>query len=355
MKKLIYTLGALLVLTGYFSLSSMFNTPTEDDTAEITTRTHEVVIQGKTVEAIKITEAERSAFKKLKNQQLNKSVLARSDINFADKTEALKLLETSEAETYQMRLWAFYYLTEEWDENLAPPLYSYLLNKNNGYGLSHLQWHSLKDEIMDFLVDRDPILMRVTEKFTQIVEDKTHSETCRNYVIQKLDRIALRNDTQTHHHAQDSYSRVKEDWHELMEMALEEVDTSLAATAMLAFQRLLERSSEVDPGVVRASIVSALQHEKSSEQTLITAFQIARDLKEASLVSLARRQIQTDSSVPLALSAMAYMGDFATVDDLEWIDKITVRRREYLIANNLDQLKNKIKQRGHTAPLIQDL
>ncbi|MEM9446234.1 MAG: hypothetical protein AAGA18_12890 [Verrucomicrobiota bacterium] len=328
--------GAALAILFFSSLPMAKKKPAGHSLAE-----NQVLVGGKVVPAKQITPEQREHFKKLKQQQhLKRNVYARSDFQFSSQQEALSCLTQDNSELYQKRMMAFFELAKAWDEDIGLEFYDYLSNKDNRYNLTQREWHSIKSEIMKYVVQKDPSPLRITENFLNIVRDDAHHQILLHYTVQQLDRIAFRIDKS------GRTPELNKNLEELFERTLMHSDTALAGTAIMAYHRLNMDGMEIDQQKLQRSVSRVLENPDATHSSLNTALSIAHSKGMHTYVPLAKKSIEENASVSLVITAIDYMGHFGTAADIEWLDRISSSRRENYMKDFVQRAKTLIAMRN---------
>ena len=214
-------------------------------------------------------------------------------------------------------------------------------------GLRLLEFEGLKNDALTVLLAQDRLPAGLGHQLAGMYRDSDHSEVWRAYCIQYIPECY-----------QQRWPAVKEPEPEKgqemaperLEMentcweALEDADSTIKGTALLALECLSGKYDHIDRGRVEEAALSMAVDDACEEPARITSMRICGMAGRKEVLPAARMIAQTGETVPLRMAAIATLGDLGEDEDVELLESLaasTDKRVQNIAKATLARLKNK--------------
>lgn len=112
--------------------------------------------------------------------------------------------------------------------------------------------------------------------------------------------------------------------------AFEEYDSSIAGTALLGIERLTRAYDEFDKVEISRKALDIAANKKAHIRSRISAIQVAGRMGNQDVLPLAKEIVNTPSSLPFQLSAIATIGFVGSRDDIQFLDNLIGNGNKYI-------------------------
>ena len=158
--------------------------------------------------------------------------------------------------------------------------------------------HWLRNNMMDKLTGQPTRPAGLPDVLVAIYQDKNQDVVMRDYAIQ---------------HMNPAYAQARPDEKAVLRQALwqavEETDSSIAGTALLALNNLAQNNAEFEKDKIAETALKLAGDEQCGELSRITAVQICGRTGTTQAEPLALQLAQSAGSIPLRITAIAALGD----------------------------------------------
>jgi len=214
-------------------------------------------------------------------------------------------------------------------------------------GLRLLEFEGLKNDALTVLLAQDRLPAGLGHQLAGMYRDNDHSEVWRAYCIQYIPEYyeqmwpAVR---------EPEPEKGQEIAPERLEMentcweALEDEDSTIRGTALLALECLSGKYDHIDRPKVEEAAVSMAVDDACEEPARITSMRICGMAGRKEALPAARMIAQTGETVPLRMAAIATLGDLGEDEDLELLESLaasTDKRVQNIAKATLARMKNK--------------
>ncbi len=200
----------------------------------------------------------------------------------------------------------------------------------------------LKNDTLNALQRQNPPARELGRLLIDVYRDKEQDVVLRDYAVQHLftwyEQVAAQEFTPPLIDA----AQIQQ----ILTKALDETSSSIAGTALLAFDRLAQSHPEFDRERVGAAALNLLRNPASSELAQISAIQVCAELKLKEAVPAAMELAQTAASIPLRISAIGAIGNAGENQQLDLLAKLAASDNAAvkLAANSaLNQLQARLR------------
>jgi hypothetical protein len=237
------------------------------------------------------------------------------------------------------RLSAVHALGDQLSAQERAALYSFVLDPNRTDDLTPDQEYVSVNEIMKKLrqqLDHAPDFGAV---LVAVYRDRKQDSVVRDYAIQHFGEWCLVNDFDAQ-------------FEMIFREALSETDSSIAGTALIALDKLAARSSKVSPLVVESAALVLASDESANKGSRAAAIAICGTRGITNVLQIARKSAR-ETSIPLCLASIAYVGGYGQPEDEIWLTEI-VSEAPRIVATSAKIAIEKIALRnGHRSDSTQ--
>jgi hypothetical protein len=275
-----------------------------------------VRIGGMKVEAMKIDPAQRQRVMAVRQPAPAPVELWDTSGKGAEEVIAADFLEKG---PYEQRARQLRRQTLQWNAETAQSLYGYLLRPDNLPGIPSMSSHALKNEIMDYAVEKDPDAGGVAGLFLAAHQTSGQAPLIRDYLIQHLDGLYLRLE-------REGVSARKKQVEALLWKTAGPKREFESATALMALDRIARADrafAAENKGRLERGALALLNHAQAEDADKVTALQVALRLESPAVLPAARKIAQAGtSSVALKASALGVLGRQGGREDAGWLEKL---------------------------------
>jgi len=182
-------------------------------------------------------------------------------------------------------------------------------------GMSEQLQAFLNNEILNRLAREDGSGARVQTALLKVQANASQTAVMRDYAIQHLGLRYVDGYTDQEASRQAFWERVEENLH------------TIGATSLLALQRIDEQGL-LPPDETQRLISKASEIARSSiapEPSRMVSLQVLRRKRSAQGLQAAREILESSSTTPLTITAIATIGDLGTPDDVTYLESSPLR------------------------------
>jgi hypothetical protein len=187
-------------------------------------------------------------------------------------------------------------------------LYSFLLDPNRTDDLTPDQEYVLVNEIMEKLRQQRDHAPDFGAVLVAVYRDRKQDSVIRDYAVQHLGEWCLVSDFDT---------QLETVFHE----ALSETDSSIAGTALIAFDKLAVESTKLPPAAVENAALVLASDESANKGSRAAAMAICGRRGVTNALQIARKYAR-ETSIPLRLASIGYVGSWGQVEDQTWLAEV---------------------------------
>lgn len=198
--------------------------------------------------------------------------------------------------------------------------YVYLLAPAQSSAQDRQQENWLRNDMMDKLVEGRELPAGLAGVLVSIYQDPAQDIVMRDYAIQ---------------HMNPAYERASSDEKAILQQtlwqAVEQTESSIAGTALLALRDLAQDHSEFDPNKLGEVALKLAGDDRTGELSRITALQICGRMGINQAAPLMLQLAQKTGSVPLKIAAIAALGDVGNDEARHYLRQLAVKSEPRLL------------------------
>jgi len=210
-----------------------------------------------------------------------------------------------------------------------------------------LEFEGVKNDALTVLLAQDKLPAGLGNQLAGMYRDGDHSEVWRAYCIQYIpeyyqQRWPAEKGPEPEKGQEADPERL--DMEKTCWEALEDQDSTIKGTALLALECLSGKYDHIDRGKVEEAAVSMAVDDACEEPARITSMRICGTAGRKEALPAARVIAQTGETVPLRMAAIATMGDLGGEEELELLESLaasTDKRVQNIAKTTLARLKRK--------------
>ncbi len=211
--------------------------------------------------------------------------------------------------SFVTRLKAVHDLGQNLNSRDRVALYAFLTDTEQPEMLTQMHVRVLKNDILNALRNQQHEPPELTHVMIGIFHDKNQDSVMRDYAIQHL-------------HSWYPHARDKNAIRQVFQEALDETDTSIAGTSLLALYHLSQKHTEFDLSSLGDVALKLATDERCGQVSRLTAVQICGRMKERKVLPVARTLAENSRSLPVKLAAIAAIGEVGGPDDLTMLEHL---------------------------------
>jgi len=194
--------------------------------------------------------------------------------------------------------------------------------------LKPLQYNAIRNDILDVLVRQDRPVPGLGARMAAMFRNTAQDDLWRDYCIQYFAPYyaAAWPAGEGGNAAEDGKpAKLDPARREIVDAYWEAVarpDKTFAGTALLGMERLSREYKEFDRERIAGTALTLASDENTGEATRITALRVCGLMKQAGALETARIVVQTGTTFPLRLAAIATLGDLGDRRDREYLQAL---------------------------------
>jgi len=145
----------------------------------------------------------------------------------------------------------------------------------------------------------------------EIFQDPQQDPVVRDYALQHLSTMYER-------------ATAKDTIKQLLWDGLNEVETSIAGSALLALERWHGLGAGIEQSQLELAALQLARNQNASELSRITAIQVCAHLKLKEVLSTVVSLVQSKTSLPLQISAVAALGELGGADNRQILETLSL-------------------------------
>ncbi len=214
-------------------------------------------------------------------------------------TESLRpIIAASPSTSFAERVNNLRALPADLTTNDVQTLFVYLQAPAPSNAENRTQENWLRNGMMDKLADASALPVGLSQVLVKIYQDPAQDIVMRDYAVQHITPVYARASVEE-----------KTALQQVLWQAVEETDSSIAGTALLALSDLAPEHSELDQKKLNEAALKMAGDERCGELSRITALQLCGRMGIAESAPLLLQVAQKAKSVPLQIAAIAALGD----------------------------------------------
>lgn len=227
-----------------------------------------------------------------------------------DLTKELYVNEKGESSSYHDKLIAVRKLGKKLSKDDKASLYEFL--KYGPAGRSNLH---VKDRIL-MVLDKQSNQDEHIDNLIEISNDRTVDGALRGYVVQHLRSAYLRTNIKNRNKLTEAFYK-----------NLEDVDSDVSGTALLALTKLDKRFSGFNDSIIDEGSLNLASNENTYITSRVTAIQISGERKIYEVLPIARKELNRPNETVMKLASINAIGNVGNSDDLEVLEKILENKK----------------------------
>jgi len=192
--------------------------------------------------------------------------------------------------------------------------HGYLLAPSSSGALNRQQENWLRNEMMDKLAKAPAPPAGLAGVLVAIYQDPAQDIVMRDYAVQHMTPVYARAN------AEEQAALRQTLW-----QAVEETDSSIAGTALLALRALAQDHPEIEPDKLGQAALKLAGDDRCGELSRITALQVCGRMGLGQAAPILRQLAQADGSVPLQITAIAALGDVGNQAARDYLRQLAVQ------------------------------
>jgi len=252
---------------------------------------------------------------------------------------------------YRVRMGAMKDLTRNLSTNDVTALRLFLnfrfTEQDDQAELRLLEFEGLKNDALTVLLAQDKLPAALGHQLAGMYKDSDHSDVWRAYCIQYIPEYYERKWPAAKAPQPERGQEVdpeRLDMENTCWEALEDTDSTIRGTALLALECLSGKYDHIDRGKVEEAALSMAVDDACQEPARVTSMRICGMTGRKEALPAARMIAQTGETVPLRMAAIATLGDLGEDEDVELLESLaasTDKRVQNIAKATLARLKNK--------------
>lgn len=204
-------------------------------------------------------------------------------------------------------------------------LYAWLRKPEAGDGDQRGQ--VLKNQVMDRLCEMEQLPDGLGELLVEVYRDIRQDEVVRDYAVQHL---AEYYEQRFARGAGGSNAGDLQKVREVLWEALNDTESSIAGTALLALLRLSERREEFDSSKIKTAALEMATSAGTGQLARITAFQVCGRMGAAEAIPVLLQAARESQEMPLRISAVGALGLVGGAEVREYLNTLVDGNEERL-------------------------
>lgn len=225
--------------------------------------------------------------------------------------------------SYPERLKALHALASRLSSEEASALRQFLREHGLRAGFTPASGYALKDAVMIHLENQQPPPADWPEFLVEMYQDRAQDVVMRDYALQHLRTwywkrrsTLLPGEDAARVESQKSQAR------QVFWEALQETESSIAGTALLALQELSATERDVEAGAVKAAALRLAGEPGNGPLCRIAALQVCGEMGAAEALPLVREAAKDSSHIPLQISAIHVLSQLGGSHELELLKEL---------------------------------
>jgi hypothetical protein len=201
---------------------------------------------------------------------------------------------------------------------------------------------SLKNDVVDVLLRQDVWIEGLGDDLIRMFQDRTHDDVWRDYCVQYLAQYYGRKWPESAPVAGDIPDAEQISVEKALWEAVQEIDTTIAGTALLGLEQLSRTHPGIDADRVVATALVLAEDVRCSEPSRITAVRLCGMLKKKDVLPIARMLVPQGETIPLRMAALATLGDIGEKEDeplVQYFTQDPEKRIRSLAAATLNKMQ----------------
>lgn len=211
--------------------------------------------------------------------------------------------------------------------------YAYLLAPASSGAESRQQGNWLRNEMLDKLVELPALPAGLARVLVSIYQDPTQDIVMRDYAVQHMTPVYAR-----------ASAEEKANLQQALWQAVEETDSSIAGTALLALRDLAQDHREFEQVKLGEVALKLAGDDRCGELSRITALQVCGRMGIDQATPLLLQVAQKPGSVPLQIAAIAALGDVGNEEARNYLRQLAAKAESRLMPA-IEQALKKMNQR----------
>jgi hypothetical protein len=166
--------------------------------------------------------------------------------------------------------------------------------------------HVIKNDLLDALCGQTQTPKDLGNLLGDLYHDQSQNVVIRDYAIQHVAALYERLDDSSW--AEPEIKTQRGELQNLLWQAVDETDSSIGGTALLALSRLSERHGEIDEPRIETEALAMAQDTSTGELSRMTAFQVCGRAHLQAAIPLLVDEAKSESDVSLRISAIGSLG-----------------------------------------------
>jgi HEAT repeats len=189
--------------------------------------------------------------------------------------------------------------------------YTYLLTPAQSGAENRQQENWLRNEMMDKLVEAPALPAGLARVLVAIYQDPTQDIVMRDYAVQHMMPVYAR-----------ASAEEKATLQQTLWQAVEETDSSIAGTALLALRDLAQDHREFEQNQLGEAALKLAGDDRCGDLSRITALQLCGRMGMDQAAPLLLQLSQKAGSVPLQIAAIAALGDVGNAEAQNYLRQL---------------------------------
>lgn len=215
-------------------------------------------------------------------------------------------------------------LSNDLSEDDVNALYWFLaVHREKQDNLKGLGFFSQKNEVLEALIDQRVIPNDLGYFIIEMAKNTGQDLTWRDYCYQHIAQYAQRRWPGSELPSDPKDREGLDDMISELEAGVSEVNTSISGTSLIGLQSILRQYPELDDSVLVSAAIDLVSRDSTPSIAKVTALQVCSEHSATEVLPHARRYAASAETIPLQLSAIAYLGQNGTEDDVALLSGIS--------------------------------